>query len=95
VISPGCSGLLSWAIRALMEAKSLKSRYALCCIVLFAALSFEPASPRDADVTFEQRLKAQRIIEKLYYSHQIGATRPFDEAVPRSCFAKKSAGRSS
>ncbi|HEX9428620.1 MAG TPA: kelch repeat-containing protein, partial [Candidatus Polarisedimenticolia bacterium] len=67
----------------------MKSRYALCCMVLFAALAFEPASPRDADVTFEQRLKAQRIIEKLYYSHQIGATRPFDEAVPQELLREK------
>src|SRR5438034_7469217 len=34
------------------------------------------------DLTFEDRVKAQEAIERVYYSHQIGATKPFEEAVP-------------
>jgi len=32
-------------------------------------------------ISFEQRVEAQRAIERVRYSHQIGARRPFDEAV--------------
>jgi len=46
-----------------------------------------PVSARD--LTFEERVDAQRAIEKVYWAHQIGATRPFDEAVPRSVLEKK------
>ncbi|HMC81802.1 MAG TPA: hypothetical protein VKL61_01055, partial [Candidatus Polarisedimenticolia bacterium] len=35
------------------------------------------------ELTFEERVDAQRAIARVYYSHQIGATQPFDEAVPR------------
>jgi hypothetical protein len=36
------------------------------------------------ELTFEERVRAQEAIERVYYSHQIGATKPFEEAVPRS-----------
>ena len=35
------------------------------------------------DLTFEDRVKAQEATERVYYSRQIGATRLFEEAVPR------------
>src|SRR5262249_1165859 len=35
------------------------------------------------------RVKAQEAIERVYYSHQIGATKPFEQAVPRSLLEKK------
>ena len=35
-------------------------------------------------LTFQQRVEAQRALERVRYSHQIGARRPFDEAVPES-----------
>src|SRR5437867_13033778 len=34
-------------------------------------------------LTFEDRVAAQEAIERVYYSHQIGATLSFEEAVPR------------
>jgi N-acetylneuraminic acid mutarotase len=40
-------------------------------------------------LTFEERVKAQEAIERVYYSHQIGARRPFEEAVPREVLEKK------
>jgi N-acetylneuraminic acid mutarotase len=41
------------------------------------------------DLTFEDRVNAQEAIERVYYSHQIGATKPFDEAVPRAVLEQK------
>jgi len=35
------------------------------------------------------RVQAQEAIERVYYSHQIGAKRPFEQAVPRSVLEEK------
>lgn len=48
-----------------------------------------PMEARARDVTFEERVRAQEAIERLYYSHQIGATRPFEEALPREILEQK------
>jgi N-acetylneuraminic acid mutarotase len=40
-------------------------------------------------LSFEERVNAQEAIERVYYSHQIGATRPFEEAVPRALLERK------
>lgn len=40
-------------------------------------------------LTFEERVRAQEAIERIYYSHQTGATRPFEEAVPRTILEQK------
>src|SRR5678816_2543680 len=40
-------------------------------------------------LTFEDRVRAQEAIERVYYSHQIGATKPFDEEVPLSVIEAK------
>jgi|GEM_PF-5509332 hypothetical protein len=37
-----------------------------------------------ADLNFEDRVRAQEAIERVYYAHQIGATLPFEQAVPRT-----------
>ena len=41
------------------------------------------------DLTFEERVGAQEAIERVYYSHQIGAERLFEEAVPRDLLERK------
>jgi N-acetylneuraminic acid mutarotase len=41
------------------------------------------------ELTFEDRVHAQVAIERVFYSHQIGATRPFEEAVPRELLERK------
>ncbi len=41
------------------------------------------------DLTFEERVKAQEAIERVYYSHQIGTTKSFEQAVPRSVLERK------
>jgi N-acetylneuraminic acid mutarotase len=40
-------------------------------------------------LTFAARVEAQRAIEQVYYSGRTGATRPFDEAVPRTLLERK------
>jgi hypothetical protein len=41
------------------------------------------------DLSFEDRVRAQEAIERVYYSHQIGATKPFEQAVPRVILERK------
>src|SRR5262245_17690097 len=41
------------------------------------------------ELSFQERVEAQRAIERVYYSHQVGATRPFSEAVPESILQEK------
>src|SRR5262249_14879612 len=55
--------------------------------VLAAALLSGPILARD--LTFEDRVRAQEAIERVYYAHQTGATRAFEEAVPREVIEKK------
>src|SRR3989338_6283309 len=40
-------------------------------------------------LSFEQRLLAQGAIERVYHSHRLGPTRPFEEAVPRHLLERK------
>src|SRR5262245_44058826 len=54
-----------------------------------AAILSQGSAPRARGLTFEQRARAQEAIERFYYAHQIGATRPFTEAVPRATLEKK------
>src|SRR5262249_15434929 len=63
-------------------------RLAAACGAL-ACLSLAPASRPARDLTFAQRVDAQRAIERVYYSHQIDAKQPFDEAIPASLLEKK------
>src|SRR6185503_15130875 len=59
--------------------------------LLLSASALAPVSPpAPADpLTFEQRVEAQRAIERVYYSHQVGARLPFDEAVTQENIEKK------
>jgi len=41
------------------------------------------------DLTFEERVNAQEAIERVHYAHQIGATKPFEAAVPRAVLEAK------
>src|SRR5262249_37142653 len=56
-------------------------------LVLGVALASATALARD--LSFEERVKAQEAIERIYYSHQIGATKPFEQAVPRGVIEGK------
>ena len=41
------------------------------------------------DLSFEERVRAQEAIERVYYSHQIGGTLPLEQAVPRALVEAK------
>ncbi len=56
--------------------------FALLCV-----LGSSAASGRE--LTFEQRVKAQEALERVYYAHQIGSVRPFEEAVPKLVLERK------
>jgi N-acetylneuraminic acid mutarotase len=59
-------------------------------LAVFTVFSWlAPISALARELSFEERVDAQRAIERVYYSHQIGTTRPFDEAVPESLLEKK------
>ena len=46
--------------------------------VLLLALTVTEASPgTPRDLEFEERVRAQEAIERVYYSHQIGTAKPF------------------
>src|SRR5262245_21404716 len=47
----------------------------------------QPTPPRA--LSFQERVRAQEAIERVYYSHQIGTTKAFEEAVPRSVLEGK------
>src|SRR5262245_50706374 len=60
---------------------------------VFATLLSVPSasahSTRYSRLTFEDRVRAQESIDRVYYSHQIGATIPFEVAMPRALLEKK------
>ena len=65
-----------------------RSRWpAVVFALLPALLPFGAA--RAADLTFEERVAAQEAIERVRYAHQIGATLPFETAVPRAVLEGK------
>lgn len=60
--------------------------------VILAVLSLttlRSSSSQTRQLTFEERVKAQEAIERVYYSHQIGATRPVEEAVTHELLKRK------
>ena len=63
-------------------------RLAAACLAA-ASLSLTPVSRPARDLTFEERVRAQSAIERVYYSHQVGTTQPFEQAIPRSLLEKK------
>ena len=66
------------------------SKNALVAAGLAAGLVIvcSPQTPA-RDLTFEERVAAQAAIDRTYHSHQIGAVRPFAEAVPRAVLEAK------
>jgi hypothetical protein len=58
-------------------------------VIATAAALFCVSSALARDLTFADRVRAQEAIERVYYRHQIGATKPFEEAVPRAAIERK------
>ena len=63
-------------------------RRALLPIVV-VTLCVSSASSRPRELTLQERIEAQRSIDRVYYQHQEGATQPFESAVPTSVLEKK------
>ena len=61
----------------------------LSVLVTVALTSLAAPMARGRELTFHERVEAQEAIERVYYSHQIGATRSFEEAVPREVLERK------
>jgi N-acetylneuraminic acid mutarotase len=57
--------------------------------ILFAMSSALGLGPVQRTLTFDERVKAQEAIERVYYAHQLGATQPFAKAVPRAVLEAK------
>src|SRR5436309_714591 len=55
--------------------------------VLAAALCPTAATARD--LSFQERLAAEERIQRVYYSHQVGTSLPFEQVVPRDVLEKR------
>ena len=67
---------------AILSSPSMRHGIFAGLLLLASGTSFA-AEPAQRALTFEDRVKAQEAIQRIYYSHQIGATKPFEQAVPR------------
>ncbi len=61
----------------------------LSAIVVTVLLASLPAGATVRSLTFEERVEAQRAIQRVYYSHMIDAHRPFAQAVPEALLQKQ------
>ncbi|MBZ5640692.1 MAG: hypothetical protein LAO51_18290 [Acidobacteriia bacterium] len=64
-------------------------RVVVCFTFVLAAVGLVEPAVFVRELTFDERVSAQEAIERVCYSHQIGATKPFDEAVPRAVLERK------
>lgn len=74
---------------ALTEVLALKLTSLLSVSLLAALTSITTSAQTPSRLTFEQRVEAQRAIERVYYSHQKGATAPFEDAVTLDTLERK------
>src|SRR3990172_2084872 len=69
---------------------SPRRRFLLRSVVSLSVLvTLSLPTSRARDLTFEERVRAEEAIQQVYYSHQIGKTKPFEEAVPHAVLEKK------
>ncbi len=67
----------------------MRRRHAPFAVPFIGLMVASWAQAAARDLTFEDRVKAQEAIERVYYSHQVGATKRFEMAVPRSLLEQK------
>ncbi|MBZ5639234.1 MAG: hypothetical protein LAO51_10845 [Acidobacteriia bacterium] len=67
----------------------MRTRILVAAALVFALLPLCLAGAEARELTFEQRVKAQEAIERVYYAHQVGATRSFESVVTREILASK------
>src|SRR5688572_10658677 len=58
-------------------------------VLAASAVSLSATQHNQLGLTFADRVRAQEAIERVYYSHQSGATKAFEEAVPRGLLERK------
>jgi hypothetical protein len=61
----------------------------LVIALLVGAGALLPAVAGEHTLSFEDRVACQEAIERVYYSHQVGAALSFEEAVPRRVLERK------
>jgi len=68
-----------------------RSAVSLAALLAVSAPSFTctAAAGTERTLGFEARVAAQEAIERVYYSHQIGSSRSFEQAVPREILERK------
>src|SRR5882672_9794887 len=66
-----------------MKHGSLRTSLVLASALLPASILYA------SELSFEERVKAQEAIERIYYSHQIGTTQPFQKAISREVLGRK------
>jgi hypothetical protein len=67
----------------------LAKRAAMLVLATTGLLLSSSAARDQKELSFEDRVKAQEAIERVYYSHQLEATQPFEQAVPRGLLEAK------
>ena len=60
-----------------------------CAATLLGSRALATGSSAARELSFDARVRAQEAIERVYYSHQLGATAPFEKAVPREVLVRK------
>ena len=74
----------------LRELANFLCQRAVIAIALIAASVIDAnALVPNRALTLDQRVESQLAIDRVYYAHQTGATRPFDEVMPRSAVENK------
>ncbi|HET6374095.1 MAG TPA: MopE-related protein [Candidatus Polarisedimenticolia bacterium] len=66
----------------------MRPRATLIAIALLA-LAVPSLARNERSLSFEERVRAQEAIERIYYAHFIGATKRFEEVVPREVLERK------
>jgi len=71
-----------------LSTSHLRSRATWVALALFT-LCFPSIARPARTLTLEERVEAQRAIDRIYYSHQIGAMNAFEEAIPPAVSEQK------
>jgi N-acetylneuraminic acid mutarotase len=61
----------------------LKTRFPRILLFLLGAVLLAGGGARSSSLSLEERVEAQEAMQRVYYSHQIGATDPFEKVFPR------------
>ena len=59
------------------------------CLILAIGVWFATGSAAAREVGIAERVAAERAIARVYYAHQLDATRPFEEAVPDALIERR------